>query len=86
MPRYTVSPCSPTNEPTGWAVLLALLGDWGITLRLGLLLVIPLAAVVFIVVLVVALVVIYSSSLLATAVLAGGYSGIKWLIGRRQRR
>ena len=86
LPHSTVSASSPTNVPTGWAVLLALLAGWGITLRLGLLLVIPLAAVIVIVV----LVVIYPGSLVATAVLTGGagggYHGIKWLIGRHRRR
>ncbi|MGH3575620.1 MAG: hypothetical protein ACRDQV_00870 [Pseudonocardiaceae bacterium] len=85
--RHTVSPYSPTNEPTGWAVLLlALLAGWGITLRLGLLLVLPLAAIVVIVV----LVVIYPGPLVTTAVLTGavggGCHGIEWLIGRRRRR
>jgi hypothetical protein len=80
LPHSTVSASSPTNVPTGWAVLLALLAGWGITLRLGLLLVIPLAAVIVIVV----LVVIYPGSLVATAVLTGGagggYHGIRRLV------
>jgi hypothetical protein len=65
-------------------VLLALLTGWGITLRLGLLLCILLAAVVAIV----ALVVIYLGPLGATAVLtggAGGGYGLKRFSCRRQR-
>lgn len=72
MADSTLGPCWPKNEPpTGWAVLLALLAGWGVTLRLGLLLSILLAAVVAIV----ALVVIYLGPIGATAVLTGGTGG-----------
>jgi hypothetical protein len=86
MTNTTLGPRAPKNEPpTGWAVLLAILAGWPITLRLGLLLSILLAAIVGIV----ALVVIYLGPLGATAALtggAGGGYGIKRFFGRRRRR
>jgi len=64
--------------------LLALLKDWGSTLRLALLLCIPMAMIVVIV----ALVVIYLGPLGATAVVtggAGGGYGVKRLVSCRRR-
>jgi hypothetical protein len=81
----TLGPRTPKNEPpTGWAVLLAVLAGWPITLRLGLLLSILLVAVVAIV----ALVVICLGPIGATAVLtggAGGGYGVKRFFCRRRR-
>jgi hypothetical protein len=72
MTDSTLGPRAPKNEAsTGWAVLLAILAGWPITLRLGLLLSILLAAVVAIV----ALVVIYLGPISATAVITGGAGG-----------
>jgi hypothetical protein len=72
MTDSTLGPRTPKYEPpTGWAVLLAILAGWPITLRLGLLLSILLAAVIAIV----ALVVIYLGPFGATAVLTGGAGG-----------
>lgn len=87
MTTPSVDPCPPKDEPpTGWGVLIALLEEWGRTLRLMLLIGVPIAAVVVIV----ALVVIYLGPIgvgaLLTASAGGGY-GIKRLIaGRRRRR
>jgi hypothetical protein len=80
-----LGPCPPKNEPPhGWAVLLALLACWGITLRLVLLLCIPIAAVVVIV----ALVVVYLGPIGVGALLTlgGGGYGTKRLLARRGRR
>ena len=81
----TLGPRAPKNEPpTDWGVLLALLENWGITLRLGLLLCILLAAAVVIV----ALVVIYLGAVgvgaLLTLVGGGGYGTKRFLALRRQ--
>jgi hypothetical protein len=88
MTNPILGPCPPTNEPPhGWAVLLALLACWSITLRLVLLLCVPIAAIVLIVALVVAivaLVVIYLGPIGVGALLTlGGGYGIKWF-GRRR--
>jgi hypothetical protein len=70
-------------------VLLALLAGWGITLRLVLLICVPIAAVVVIVALVVAiiaLVVIYLGPIGVGALVvsgSGGY-GVKRFLGRRR--
>lgn len=81
MTHSTGGPCPPGKPPTGWGVLLELLGSWGITLRLVLVICVPIAAVV----LIVALVVIYLGAgvgmLLA---LSGGY-GTKRLLAHRRR-
>lgn len=83
MTRPTVGPCSPDECPTGWAVLLALLAGWGITLRLVLLICVPITAVVVIV----ALVVIYLGAVGVGALLTlgGGGYGTKRLLARRRR-
>jgi hypothetical protein len=84
MTQSTLGPRAPKNEPpAGWGVLLAILAGWGITLRLVLLLCIPIAAVVFIV----ALVVIYLGALGVGALLTlgGGGYGTKRLLARRRR-
>jgi hypothetical protein len=84
MTHSTLGPRAPKNEPpAGWGVLLAILAGWGITLRLVLLLCIPIAAVVFIV----ALVVIYLGALGVGALLTlgGGGYGTKRLVARRRR-
>jgi hypothetical protein len=85
MTNSTLGPRAPKNEPpTGWGVLLTVLAGWAITLRLGLLLCILLAAIVAIV----ALVVISLGPIGATAVLtggAGGGYGVKRFICRRRR-
>ena len=86
MADSTLSPCSPKDEPpNGWAVLLALLAGWGITLRLVVLLCIPIAAAVAIV----ALIAIYLGpigvgALLTTA--SGGYGAKRFLVHHRHRR
>ncbi|MGH3898089.1 MAG: hypothetical protein ACRDTA_07495 [Pseudonocardiaceae bacterium] len=85
MTDTTVGPCPPKDEhPTGWAVLLALLADWGIALRLVLLVCVPMAAVVVIV----ALVVIYLGAVGVGALLTlgGGGYGTRRLLARRWRR
>jgi len=86
MTDSTEGPRAAKNEPpTSWGILLTILAGWPITLRLGLLLSIALAAVVGIV----ALIVIYLGPIGATAVLtggAGGCYGVKRLAGRRRRR
>lgn len=85
MTDSTVGPCSPKDEPpAGWAVLLALLAGWGITLRLVLLICVPVAAVVAIV----ALIVIYLGAVGVGALLTlgGGGYGTKRLLARRRRR
>jgi hypothetical protein len=83
MTNPTVGPCSPKDEPpVGWGVLLALLKDWDITLRLVLLIGVPIAAVVAIV----ALVVIYLGTVGVGALLTLGGGGTTWLLARRRRR
>ena len=85
MTTSSLDPWPPKEEPpAGWGVLLALLGGWGITLRLGLLICIPIAAIVGIV----ALVVIYLGTVGVAALLTGGGSGygIKRVLTRRRRR
>jgi hypothetical protein len=64
-------------------VLLALVGGWGITLRLVLLICVPIAAVVVIV----ALVVIYLGAVGVGALIAGsgGGYGVKRYLARRRR-
>jgi multisubunit Na+/H+ antiporter MnhG subunit len=66
------------EPPTGWGVLLALLGSWGITLRLVLLIMLPITAVVGIV----ALVAIYLGPVGVGALItaAGGGYGAKRLL------
>jgi len=84
MTNPTVGPCSPKDEPpVGWGVLLAL-KDWGITLRLVLLICVPLAAVVTIV----ALVVICVGAVVVGALvtLGGGGWGTTRLLARRRVR
>jgi hypothetical protein len=84
MTRSTVGPRSPKNEPPhGWGVLLALLAAWGITLRLGLLLGLLLAAVVAIV----AVIAIYLGAVGVGALftLGGSGAGAKWFFARRRR-
>lgn len=81
----SVDPCPPKDErPTGWAVLLALLAGWGITLRLVLLICIPIAAVIAIV----ALIVIYLGAVGVAALLTtgGGGYGLKRFLARCRRR
>jgi hypothetical protein len=83
MTTTSVNPCPPKDEPPhGWAVLLALLACWGITLRLVLLICVPIAAVVA----VVALVVIYLGAVGVGALLTfgGGGYGAKRLRARRR--
>jgi hypothetical protein len=80
-----LGPCAPKDEPPhGWGVLLAVLACWGVTLRLMLLLCIPIAAVVVIV----ALVVIYLGAVGVGALvtLGGGGYGVRWLLAYRSRR
>lgn len=84
MTRSSVSPCPPYDEPpTGLDVLLAILKDWAVTLRLMVLLLIPIVAVVVIV----ALIVMHLGPVGAGALLtgAGGGYGIKRLLARRRR-
>ena len=83
MTQSTVVPCSPDEGPTGWAVLLALLAGWGITLRLVLLIGVPITAIVAIV----ALVVIYLGAVGVGALLtaAGGGYAVKRLLARCRR-
>jgi hypothetical protein len=79
-----LGPRAPRDEPpAGWGVLLALLGGWGITLRLVLLICVPIAAVV----LIVALIVIYLGAVGvgALATLGSGGYGIKRFLTRRRR-
>lgn len=86
MTTPSVNPCPPKDEqPAGWAaVLLAILAGWGSTLRLVLLIGVPIAAVVAIV----ALVAIYLGPIGVGALLAasaGGGYGIKRFLARRRR-
>jgi hypothetical protein len=79
----TVGPCSPKDEPpVGWGVLLALLKDWGITLRLVLLIGVPITAVVVIV----ALILIHLGPVGVGVLLTLGGGGTTWLLARRRRR
>lgn len=72
MTRSSVSSRRPNDkEPTGWGVLLALLEDWGITLRLVLLLCVTIAVAVVIVV----IVLIYLSPIRVGALVSGGAAG-----------
>lgn len=85
MTTPSVDPRLPKDEPpAGWAVLLALLEDWGITLRLVLLIGVPIVAAVVIV----ALIVIHLGAVGVGALLtcAGGGYGATRLLARRQRR
>ena len=82
MTHSIVGPCPPNEPPTGWAVLLALLASWGITLRLVLLICVPVTAVVAIV----ALVVIYLGAVGVGALVTLGGGGTTWLLARRRRR
>jgi hypothetical protein len=89
MTTPSVDPCPPDERPADWGVLLAILAGWGLTLRLVLLIGVPIAAVVVIVALVVAiiaLVVIYLGPIGVGALVvsgSGGY-GIKRLLDRRR--
>jgi hypothetical protein len=89
MATSSVGPRPPKNEPpTGWAALLAILACWGITLRLVLLICLPIVAVVAIVA-IVAVVAIYLGPVGVGALLTvggGGGYGIKRFIARRRRR
>jgi hypothetical protein len=82
----TVGPCSPKDDPpVGWGILLALLKDWGIALRLVLLICVPIAAVVAIV----ALVVVYLGAVGVGALVTlggGGWGATRLLAQRRGRR
>jgi hypothetical protein len=80
----TVGPRPPDEPPTDWGVLLAILASWGITLRLVLLIGVPIAAIVAIV----ALVVIYLGAIGVGALLTlgGGGYGVKRLLTYRSRR
>ena len=85
MTTPSVDPSWPEDEPpASWGVLLALLAGWGITLRLVLLICVPIAAVVAIV----ALIVIYLGTVGVAALLTGGGGGygIKRLLTRHRRR
>jgi hypothetical protein len=83
MTDSTLGPCTPKDEPpVGWGVLLVLLKDWGIALRLVLLICVPIAAVVAIV----ALVVIYLGAVGVGALVTLGGGGTTWLLARRRRR
>ena len=83
MTDSTVGPCSPQDAPpVGWGVLLALLKDWGIALRLVLLICVPIAAVVVIV----ALFAIYLGAVGVGALLALGGYGTTRLLARRRCR
>lgn len=82
-----IGPRAPKDEPpAGWAVLLALLEDWGITLRLMLLICVPIAAIVVIV----ALLAIYlgpiGAGTLLTSGAGGGYGLTRFLVHRRCRQ
>jgi hypothetical protein len=83
MTTTSVSPRQPDEPPTGWGVLLAILGGWDITLRLVLLICVPVVAVVA----VVALVVIYLGAIGVGTLLTlgGGGYGTKQLLARRRR-
>jgi len=86
MTDSTVGPRSPEDEPpAGGAVLLALLADWGIALRLVLLIGVPITAVVVLV----ALVVIYLGAVGVGALVTlggGGWGAARLLAQRRVRR
>lgn len=85
MTTPSVDSCPPKGEPpAGWGVLLALLGGWGITLRLVLLICVPITAVVAII----GLVVIYLGAVGVAALLTtgGGGYGLKRFLARRRRR
>jgi hypothetical protein len=74
MADASLGPCPPKDEPPhGWGVLLVLLAGWGITLRLVVLIGVPIVAVVVIV----ALVVIYLGAAGVGALLTLGVYGIK---------
>jgi hypothetical protein len=82
MTNSILNPCPPEDEPPACCgVLLAILGGWGITLRLVLLICIPIAAVIVIV----ALVVIYlgAAGVGALLTLGVGY-GVKRVLDRRR--
>jgi hypothetical protein len=79
MTGLTVGPRPPDEPPTDWGVLLAILASWGITLRLVLLICVPIVAVVVII----ALIVIYLGAVGVGALLAlGGGYGTKWFYTR----
>lgn len=83
MTTRSVIPCAPEDEPpAGWAVLLALLADWGIALRLVLLIGVPITAAVVIV----ALLVIHLGPVGVGALLTlgGGGWGTTRLLARRR--
>jgi hypothetical protein len=86
MTTPSVNPCPSKDEPpVGWGVLLALLKDWGIALRLVLLICVPIAAVVA----VVALVVVYLGAVGVGALVTlggGGWGATRLLAQRRGRR
>lgn len=84
MADSSVGPCAPRDEPpAGWAVLLAILAGWGLTLRLVLLICVPIAAVVAIV----ALVAIYLGAVGVGALLTlGGGCGIERILACRRHR
>lgn len=84
MTTRSVDPCPSEKPPTGWGVVLALLGGWGITLRLVLVICVPIAAVVVIV----ALVVIYVGAVGVGALLTlgGGGYGTTWLLAQHRGR
>jgi hypothetical protein len=81
MTASSVNPCPSKDEPpAGWGVLLALLEGWGITLRLVLLIGVPITAAVAIV----ALVVIYLGPVGVGALITLGGGGTTWLLARRR--
>jgi hypothetical protein len=86
MTNSTLGPRAPKNEPpAGWGILLALLAGWGTTLRLVLLIGVPIVAVVA----VVAIVVIYLGPVGVGALVTlggGGYGTTRFLARRRWRR
>lgn len=85
MTESTLGPRSPVDEPPhGWAVLLALLAGWGITLRLALLICVPITAVVAIVALV--SICLGAVGVGALLTLGGGGYGTKRFLAHRRRR
>lgn len=83
MTTRSVNPCPPDGPPTGWGVLLAILAGWDITLRLVLLIGVPIAALVVIVALVVIYLGVVGVGTLLT--LGGGGYGAKRFVARRRR-